>query len=143
MFGWRRRPAKTNGQVGLAPLPAFGTVGAGYGGWKPYIPGAGANTQVGQYSQPPRTQAAGYWPDVQLRCGVEGINRNWGVLSPNGADIPWFQAQPYPQNPRHLLWSGGRSGGVFGLTSLASLFGPKEYAQQLQQQALADGTLGN
>lgn len=125
-------------------MNAHGVIGpvGGPGGWRPFATGATPNEQVGAYAVPPRTQYPAYWPDRQLNCGVNGISRSWQVATPDGSDKPYFQMTTFPQNPRHLLQSGMRTGGTQPLNIMSESFAPRAYAQGVQQAQLAAGQIG-
>lgn len=125
-----------------ADPPCYPGVTAGNGGWRPFMPNATGNTQVGQYEHPPLSQYPAYWPDTQLNCGVNGMSRSWNVLTAHGADKPYFQMTPYPMNPKHLIQSGMRSGGVQQMVIMSESFVPRAYAQGVQQSAVANGVVG-
>lgn len=143
---WFKRRGHSAHGLNAEP-PPFPTVMIGLpathgapGGWRPFAPGATPNVQIGAYAHPPRTQYPAYWPDRQLNCGVNGLSRSWQVPSHSGR--PYFQQTTFPQNPRHLLQSGMRSGGVQPISVLSDAFVPRSYAQGAQQAALAAGVLG-
>lgn len=126
-------------QLGLVSYPDAPNVSQGVPMWAPMAVNS-APQQIGRYGTPMLTQIAGYWPDVQKRCGVEGINRNWMVFSPG--DQPYYFMQPYPQNPRRTLRDGGRPGQVQGPGSLAPSLGPARASNAKQAQSLATALLG-
>lgn len=125
--------------VGLVTMPSASPVLPGVPMWL----GMGVlhpSDQIGRYGTPIPTQTPAYWPDVQRRCGVEGINRNWMVFSPG--DRPYYFMQPYPQNPRRTLTDGGRPGRVQGPGSLAATLGPQRQSYARQSQTLAASLVG-
>lgn len=122
----------------MAPLPlptAWGPIG-----WRPYPAVQAPWQQVGGYSAPFPTQVAGYWPDVQRFCGVEGIARGWSTYTP--ADVPYWQTSAYPVNPRRLMTDGRRPGQPLGPADISTLLGPQRQARAQQVQQTAAGLLG-
>lgn len=139
MFGSKRQ----NQQLGLVPVPLAGYDVAVVQQWGPSGSGATPNTQIGTFGGQPRpTQIAGYYPGIQMKCGVEGIDRHWGVYTAHGEDVPYFQQTTRPANPTQTLRDGGKPGPVFGVGLVASLFGNarRQRAQAVQSQA--SGLLG-
>lgn len=96
--------------------------------------------QTGKYGTPIPTQQAGYWPGLQLRCGVEAINRNYMVLT--SADVPYFQQTSYPVDPKRNLLDGRRPGNALGVAGVAKLLGPSRKARAEAMQGLQSDVLG-
>ena len=127
-------------QLGLAPLPlAPYDVAAGVPQWAP-IPTTPPWVQVGKYGTPIPTQQGGYWPDRQLKCGVEGIVRDYMVLT--AADVPYFQQTSYPVDPRRNLLDGRRPGNALGVAGVANLLGGVRKARAAAEQGLAANIAG-
>jgi hypothetical protein len=143
MFGRRRRRPAPD-QIGLAPIPLGGynvAPSPEVAMWRP-MGVVSSDEQIGRYGTLIPTQQAGYWPDVQLRCGVEGIERHFMVLTAWGADVPYFQQTAYPVDPKRNLLDGRRPGQALGVAGVAALLGPARKARTEQQQALAADILG-
>lgn len=105
-----------------------------------FQPGATPNVQLGAWAVPPAQLYPGIWPDVQLNCGVNGLDSHYNV--PGTGDVPFFQMTQRQQNPPHLLTSGNRSAGVPTQTVMSENFAPRALSQAQAQAALANGTLG-
>jgi hypothetical protein len=137
LFSRRRVPPPT-----VAPAPAGPYAVMVQPQWAPFNPQAPSNAQVGRYSQPygVPTQAAAYWPDIQLKCGVEGMRPWWYV--PTSGDVPYFQQTTRPVDPRKNLLDGGRPGPQLGPAQVAQLLGPQRQVAARQLQAVANGLMG-
>ena len=139
LFGRRKVPPPTP-----APAPCYPyAVAAGpAGGWAPFNPQAQPNAQVGRYAMPygVPTQAAAYWPDVQKKCGVEGIRPWWTVLT--ASDIPYWQQTAVGPNPAVVMKAGGNPGPQLGPAQVSRLLGPQRLAASKQLAAVANGIGG-
>lgn len=86
------------------------------------------------------TQVAGYWPDIQKRCGVESLRSGWVVFT--ASDVPYWQQSAQPVNPTRLQTDGRAPGQSLGPAQVAQLLGPQRAARAAQLKAVAAGTLG-
>lgn len=128
-------------QLGLVSYPDAGGVGISteVPQWLP-MSVVSHPQQKGRYGTHIPTQIPSYWPDAQMRCGVEAIEVHWQVFS--AGDRPYYFTQPFPQNPRRTLRDGGRAGQVQGPGSLAPVLGPGRRANAQSLQSLSASLLG-
>lgn len=138
LFRRRRVPPPS-----VAPAPAGPYAVRAGAQWGPFNPQAPANAQIGRYAVPygVPTQAAAYWPDVQLKAGVEGVRTGWAVFTP--FDVPYFQQTVRGNNPQNgTQKAGGSVGPTLGPAQVSQMLGPQRAAAARQLQAVAQGLAG-
>lgn len=124
----------------MVPMPVQGAlVAVGAPQWAP-VSVVPPWQQVGRYATPIPTQVPAYYPDIQKRCGVEGLHSEWTV--PTAGDTPYYLNTPYPQNVSETLRTGRAPGRGQGAGSLASILGPSRAANAQQETTLAQSLLG-